>query len=48
MMNGSGKIRRKEKMGRRICRGWKEGNKCWKGNRSYQFYDDVWNSYGTE
>jgi hypothetical protein len=47
MMKGSGRIRRrKEKIGRGMCRGWKEGNKCWKRNRSYPFYDDVWNSYG--
>ena len=37
MMKGNGGIRRKEKIGRRICRGGKEVSKCWKRNRSYPF-----------
>jgi hypothetical protein len=33
--------RRKEKIGRRICRGWKGDSKSWKKNMSCPFYDDV-------
>jgi hypothetical protein len=41
MRKGNGRIRRKEQIGRRMCRGWEEGSQSWKRYGYYLFYDDV-------